>query len=153
MQAHYRISTVNKAGSKANGMQLVLVDGGKYKDMIAARMRRPNGTGSWMVDRDCDLDYAEQVTAEQKITERSGSRVVQKWVLKSSHANNHYLDAEVYAAAAADVMGVRSLNLLPAENPPIPPSAPASEPERGTEWIRKDENWMKEGAIWTEGQP
>ena len=54
---------------------------------------------------------------------------------------------------AADVMGVRSLNLLPAENPPIPPSAPASESERGTEWIRKDENWMKEGAIWTEGQP
>ena len=153
MQAHYRISTINKAGSKANGMQLVLVDGGKYKDMIAARMRRPNGTGSWMVDRDCDLDYAEQVTAEQKITERSGSRAVQKWVLKSSHANNHYLDAEVYAAAAADVMGVRSLNLLPAESPASVPPAPVSEPERGTEWIRKDENWMKEGAIWTEGQP
>ena len=56
LQGYYRISTVNKAGSRANGMQLVLVDGGKYKDMISARMRRPNGTGSWMVHKDCDLE-------------------------------------------------------------------------------------------------
>ena len=54
---------------------------------------------------------------------------------------------------AADVMGVRSLNLLPAESPASVPPAPVSEPERGTEWIRKDENWMKEGAIWTERRP
>lgn len=141
MQAHYRISTVNKANSKANGMQLVLVDGAKYKDMIAARMRRPNGSGSWMVDKDCDLDYAEQVTAEQRIIERSGNRVIQRWVLKTSHANNHYLDAEVYAAAAADVMGVRSLHMLPAEDLPQPaPEPPPAQPEQ--EWIRKTENWI-----------
>lgn len=65
LQGHYRLSTVDKAGSRANGMTLVLVDGGKYKDMIAARMRKPNGNGSWMVYQGCDLDYAEQVTAEQ----------------------------------------------------------------------------------------
>ena len=72
MLSHYRLSTVNKAGSRANGMTLVLVDGGKYKDQIAARMRKENGTGAWMVYQGCDLDYAEQVTAEHKITERSG---------------------------------------------------------------------------------
>jgi phage terminase large subunit GpA-like protein len=49
MQSHYRLSTVNKAGSRAYGMTLVLVDGGKYKDLIASRMRKANGTGSWMV--------------------------------------------------------------------------------------------------------
>ena len=95
LQGHYRISTVDKAGSRANGMQLVLVDGGKYKDMIAARMQRENGKGSWMVHKDCGLDYAEQVTAEHKITERSKGRVVQRWALKSSHADNHYLDCEI----------------------------------------------------------
>ena len=41
MLSHYKLSTVNKAGSKAYGMNLVLVDGGKYKDMIASRMRKP----------------------------------------------------------------------------------------------------------------
>lgn len=74
MQSHYRISTVNKAGSRAFGMHLVLVDGGKYKDLIAARMRKENGSGSWMVHAGCDLDYAEQVTAEHKVSERAGGR-------------------------------------------------------------------------------
>jgi phage terminase large subunit GpA-like protein len=34
LQGHYRLSTVDKAGSSANGMTLVLVDGGKYKDIL-----------------------------------------------------------------------------------------------------------------------
>ena len=42
-----------------------------------------------------DLEYAEQVTAEHKITERSKGKVVQRWALKASHAANHYLDCEV----------------------------------------------------------
>ena len=89
MLSNYRLSTINKAGSNANGMTLVLVDGGKYKDMIAARMRKPNGRGSWMVYKDCDLDYAEQVTAEHEVTERVNGKVVQKWVPKTTHADNH----------------------------------------------------------------
>ena len=90
-------------------MQLVLVDGGKYKDMIAGRLHRPNGQGSWMVHKDCDLEYAEQVTAEHKISEKKGDKMVYRWVPKTTHADNHYLDAEVYALAAADIPGVRML--------------------------------------------
>lgn len=147
LQGHYRISTVDKAGSQANGMQLVLIDGGKYKDMIAARMRKPNGRGAWMVHKDCDLEYAEQVTAEHKITERSKGKVVQKWTLKTSHAANHYLDCEVYAAAAADMQEVRSLFLQnpegaaekPQEKTPKPPRQ-ETEPEE--DWIRQNEEWI-----------
>lgn len=112
-QSHYTISTVNKAGSKANGMNLVLVDGGKYKDMIASRMKKESGKGSWMVHKNCDEEYAEQVTAEQKIVETKNGRRQEKWVPKGSHAANHYLDAEVYAFAAADILGVRGLYLAP----------------------------------------
>lgn len=145
MQSHYRLSTVNKAGSRANGMTLVLVDGGKYKDMIAARMRKPNGTGSWMVYQGCDLEYAEQVTAEHKITERAGGKEVQRWVVKTSHADNHYLDAEVYAAAAADVLGVRSLFLQNhveenAEKVKQPQKKEAPQPEEN--WIGQNDNWV-----------
>lgn len=144
MQSHYRLSTVNKAGSRAYGMTLVLVDGGKYKDMIAAKMRKPNGTGSWMVYQGCDLEYAEQVTAEHKITERAGGKEVQRWALKSSHADNHYLDCEVYAAAAADVMGVRSLFLQnkPEEQTEAkkPTATPQPTPEEN--WIRQNEEWI-----------
>ena len=146
MQGHYRISTVDKAGSRANGMQLVLVDGGKYKDMIAARMRKPNGRGAWMVHKDCDLEYAEQVTAEHKITERSKGKLVQRWSLKASHAANHYLDCEVYAAAAADVLEVRSLFLQNQEGPEKPAEKtdqpPRQEPAPEENWIRQHEEWI-----------
>lgn len=147
MLSHYRLSTVNKAGSRANGMTLVLVDGGKYKDQIAARMRKENGTGAWMVYQGCDLDYAEQVTAEHKITERSGGKEVQRWVLKTSHADNHYLDCEVYAAAAADVLGVRNLYLqnrveenaqeVKKRADPKPDTRPQEE-----NWIEDNDNWI-----------
>ena len=142
MLSNYRLSTINKAGSNANGMTLVLVDGGKYKDMIAARMRKPNGKGSWMVYKGCDLEYAEQVTAEHKVTERANGKVVQKWVPKTTHADNHYLDCEVYAAAAADMQGVRSLYLQSQEpeKPKKPKPEPAPTPEEN--WIQQNESWV-----------
>lgn len=145
MMTHYKVSTVNKATSKAYGTPLVLVDGGKYKDMIAGRMRRPNGNGSWMVHKDCDLEYAEQVTAEHKITERAAGKEVQRWVLKSSHADNHYLDCEVYAAAAADVLEVRSLFLKNpdrAEEQAPKPAPPKPQPAPEETWIQQNENWF-----------
>lgn len=146
MLSHYRLSTVNKAGSRANGMTLVLVDGGKYKDQIAARMRKPNGTGAWMVYQGCDLDYAEQVTAEHKVTERSGGKEVQRWVLKSSHADNHYLDCEVYAAAAADLLGVRNLYLQTR----IEPHAQDGKKRTGStpDFIPQEEAWIRDNDNW-----
>lgn len=34
------------------------------------------------------------------------------WKQKHSHGDNHYLDCEVYAFAAAEIMGVRELHTL-----------------------------------------
>ena len=147
MQSHYRMSTVNKANSKAYGMQLVLVDGGKYKDMIAARMQRENGEGSWMVHKDCDLEYAEQVTAEHKVNVRMGNGKKRlTWTPKRTHAANHYLDAEVYAYAAADILGVRSLHLEEMDEKERvavkqKPSMEESSPEEN--WIKANEHWIE----------
>lgn len=144
--SHYRISTVNKAGSKAYGMQLVLVDGGKYKDMIASRMRKPNDQkGSWMVYRNCDLDYAEQVTAEHKVAHRANGRETQVWEPKTSHADNHYLDCEVYAMAAADILGVRTLFLQDTQPETSEPPKPVPErqpPAPEESWIQQNESWI-----------
>ena len=99
-----------------------------------------------MVHKDCDLEYAEQVTAEHKITERHKGKVVQRWTQKSSHADNHYLDCEVYAAAAADVLEVRSLYLRGDEQPPAEAKSRTVTPERQTapeeSWIRDNDNWV-----------
>lgn len=136
--SHYKLSKINRPDSRAHGLTLVLVDGGKYKDMIAGRMRKPNGKGSWMVFDGCDYEYATQVTAEHKVNVKSGNKVTQVWKPKSSHADNHYLDCEVYAMAAADILNVRALHLQDVEEVKKPEEPYA--PEEA--WIKKHENWL-----------
>jgi phage terminase large subunit GpA-like protein len=140
MTSHYKLSTVNRPGTKGDGIQLVLTDGDKYKDMIASRLHKPNGTGSWMVYKGCDLEYARQVTAEHKINVRSNGRVVQKWVPKTQHIDNHYLDCDVYALAAADIMGVRSMHLAEEEPEQKPQQQQQYAPEES--WIQANESWI-----------
>ena len=139
--SHYKLSKINREGSSANGMTLVLVDGGKYKDMIAGRMQKPNGKGSWMVYEDCDEEYAAQVTAEHKVNVKKNGVVKQEWQVKHSHADNHYLDTEVYALAAADILGVRTLHLQTEDVPDR--QNPVQEPETQEEqWIKVNDNWI-----------
>lgn len=140
--SHYKLSKVNREGSRANGMTLVMVDGNKYKDMIAGRMRRPNGRGSWMVHADCDMEYATQVTNEHKVNVKSGGQTRQVWTEKFSHADNHYLDCEVYAMAAGDIMGFRTLHLQDEEPQGRTSTAPEQEDATEEQWIRKHENWI-----------
>ncbi len=141
MQSHYRISMVNNTASKAYGMQLVILDTGKYKDMIAARMTKENGVGSWMVYNGCDEEYAEQVTAEQKVVVRRSGKTSTEWIQKTSHAANHYLDTEVYALAAADILGVRMLH-LEGEEPEKEKQQETQEQFPEETWIRNNENWL-----------
>lgn len=144
--SHYKLSRINKEGSSAYGMTLVLVDGGKYKDMIAGRMRKKNGRGSWMVYEGCDYEYATQVTAEHKVNVKKNGVTKQVWQLKHSHGDNHFLDTEVYAFAAADVLGARTLHLqnedVPKRQARIPDNAEALEEQ----WIKVHENWIQKGG-------
>lgn len=144
MTTHFRLSAVNRTDSRAYGMKLVLIDTGKYKDMIAGRMRKKNGSGSWMVYQGCDMEYAEQVTSEHKVNVRSGNRVRQEWRLKSSHADNHYLDCEVYAMCAADMLGARSLHLEELKEPEEAKaeSANGTKDQSGSDWLGKMGDWL-----------
>lgn len=141
MLSHYKMSRINRTDSRAYGMNLVMVDGGKYKDMISGRMQRENGLGSWMVYKECDLEYAEQVTAEHKVNVRmmNGKKKL-AWVLKTSHADNHYLDCEVYAMAAADIMGVRTLHLKEMDDSETAEQENTASSEEN--WIKANENWI-----------
>ncbi|MDO5391018.1 MAG: phage terminase large subunit family protein [Eubacteriales bacterium] len=133
----YRISTINKNG-KAYSIQLVLVDGGAYKNMIAGRMLRKNGEGSWMVHSDCDFEYAKQVTAEHRVLEKSNGKPKLVWKPKHHHADNHYLDAEVYAFAAADICGVRAL--LEQEEDAV--TEVKADERDGEQWIEAQAAWI-----------
>ena len=140
-QSNYKISKINKADSSAYGMRLVLVDGNKYKDMIAGRMRKPNGKGSWMVYKGCDQEYAEQVTAEHKVNVKTGNTVKQVWQPKHSQADNHYLDTEVYACAAADILEVRTFGMDEQRKPQAPKKL-ENEPTAEEQWIQVNDKWI-----------
>ena len=98
-----------------------------------------------MVYKDCDLEYAEQVTAEHKVVVKSGTKELLRWVPKVSHADNHYLDAEVYCACAADIMGVRTLHLQSDGE-----GTQASVPEADSQTTNADaDSWInKNGGEW-----
>lgn len=138
----YKLSKINREGSGAYGMTLVMVDTGKYKDMIAGRMRKPNGRGSWMVYNGCDREYAQQVTAEHKVNIKKNGTLQQVWQQKTSHADNHFLDCEVYCMCAADILGVRTLHLQNEEA--VVPDRKEIQEEHSPEeqWIQAHENWI-----------
>ena len=143
MTEHFHLSKINKTDSKAYGMNLCVVDGGKYKDMIAARMKKDNGRGAWMVYNGCDMEYAKQVTAEHKVQIKRGDQLVQVWELKASHTDNHLLDCEVYAFAAADILGVRSMHLMEEQKVEEKAERPKEQKESPEEsWIKANEDWI-----------
>lgn len=143
MTEHFHLSKINKTDSKAYGMNLCVVDGGKYKDMIAARMKKDNGRGAWMVYNGCDMEYAKQVTAEHKVQIKKGEQLVQVWELKASHTDNHLLDCEVYAFAAADILGVRSMHLMEEQKVEEKKERPKEQKESPEEsWIKANEDWI-----------
>ena len=90
-----------------------------------------------MVYKGCDMEYATQVTAEHKVSVKRGNTTKQVWQTKTNHADNHYLDTEVYNAAAADILGVRQLHLMNEENVTVPEYKLPEE-----QWIEKNENWL-----------
>ncbi|MGG1613504.1 phage terminase large subunit family protein [Paenibacillus phoenicis] len=104
----FKLSKIDREEKGMYGISLYHVDGNFYKDFISNRLaRKPDETGGWYVYENCDLEYADQVTAEEKVIEKSGRREIEVWRPKTSHADNHYLDCEVYAAFAADCLGIR----------------------------------------------
>ena len=140
----YKISVINKEGSRANGMQLAMVDGAVYKDMIAGRMRKENGRGSWMVYQGCDEEYAKQVTSEHKVNVRKNGVTKKVWKPKTQHAANHLLDCEVYAFAAADMQHVRTLHLQNINEKEQQEEQAETVVKPGNEeaWIEKYDNWL-----------
>ena len=141
MYSRYKLSTIDKIGSKANGMRLVLVNTSQYKETITTRLKRANGNGSFMVYNCCDEDYAKQITSEHKVKVKKGGREIEVWKTKTAHADNHYLDCEVYACTAADLLNVRYLK----EIEPYQAIKVYEEVDKrsiNNDWIEKKDRWI-----------
>lgn len=111
-----------------NGVRLYHLDTDYWKRWIHARVRWPDGeAGGWHLHNATTEDYCKQIVAEEMVTKASG-RVV--WVMRKGYSDNHYLDAEVNAAAGAYDLGVHKLPPAP-EPEKVDPPGQQSEPSGG----------------------
>lgn len=98
-----------------NGIKLYHLDTDYFKRWLHARINWPAGqAGEWALFQGIDEDYCKQIVSEEVLQKASGRRV---WIKRKGFADNHYLDCEVNAAAAAHDLGVQKLP----ENPPETP--------------------------------
>jgi phage terminase large subunit GpA-like protein len=148
LATNYNISSIDRIGSKAHGSSLYIVDTAKYKDMIIGRMQRDNGQGSWMVHKDIDDEYCKQIISEEKIREKRGEGYIFKWQKRPGFKHNHFLDCEVYAALAADLMQVRYLR--PENMPQVSETTEIQEDDfipDSNSWINNN-NWFNNNGSW-----
>lgn len=138
VRGKFNLTTLDRIERNLFGIRLFMLDTGYYKDFISNRINRPTEQpGAWLVYEGCDEAYAAQVTAEHKVKKKAGNKTIEVWEKKTTSADNHYLDCEVYAAFAADYLGVRYLKRMP--SPPSPPELavqPARPPVHKSNWIR-----------------
>ena len=97
-----------------------------------------------MVFKGCDVEYAEQLCSEEKVPVQ-GKEGVFVWKPKTDHIDNHYLDCEVYAALAADILNVRYFTDESIENnanAEIVEAKQKSLTQKGDEWLKPSKNWL-----------
>ncbi len=94
----------------------------------------------WHLYRDPSDEYLAQVSSEHKvlIRNRTTGKAKEIWQKKKEAAANHFLDAEIYALSAADI--IRALNMR-MEN------MKTHQPEMKEDHSRR--NWIrKPGGAW-----
>lgn len=130
------------------GLKLWTLATSELKDKLQALQNLPDDAeGGWWVHRGVHEDYARQVTSEHKVreTDKRG-RITEKWVPKYSGIANHWWDCEVYALAAAEMLGVWRMKpeqdsggAAPAPSPA--PSAPQAGRGKGIRSRRGSRPW------------
>jgi phage terminase large subunit GpA-like protein len=92
------------------GLVLWNLNVSQYKNKIS-RLVSSKDPQKWHIFKDISDDYLAQFTSEHKILIRNKNtgRAKEEWRKKKEAIANHYLDAEVYAVAAADI--IRALNI------------------------------------------
>lgn len=101
------------------------IDTTYYKDTLHRLIHtQPGDRGLWALHKDATQEYMAQVSAEHRVAEpnKKTKRIDLKWALKPGSGDaNHWLDCEVYALAAADMLGLSHVTTPPQAEPPLEP--------------------------------
>jgi len=141
----YRASKIDinsRTGSVIkSGLVLWNLNVSQYKDKIN-RLIATRDPHKWHIFRNPTDEYLNQFTSEHKVLvrNRNTGRAKEVWQKKKTAMANHYLDAEVYAVAAADI--IRALNIRKDESVRVHQQIVSQDTSRGN-WIKKREgSWL-----------
>lgn len=128
------------------GLKLMHLDTAYFKDKIARLVKNtaPDAPGGWHVHQNPSDDYVKQFCGEHKVIVRDKKtrRVREEWRPVAAHAAAHYFDAEVYAAAAAEMERYFELRQMP--------GAAVYQPRERDPRQFKHENWVPKRPHWME---
>lgn len=134
-----RVDVTFRGAVIKNGQNLWHVDSGYFKSLIHSRIDWPQDQpGAWQLPADVPEEYARQIIAESKITLPSG-----KVVWKRHDRENHALDCEVYAAAAARMLGVDRMR----KRHTAPPAAATDEKQQPAAPVQQRRQLRPRGRI------
>ncbi len=124
------------------GLSLWHIDTSYFKDKVTrlvqnTKMGSPSG---WHLYQGIHEEYLKQFCSEQKIIirDRKKGKATEEWRPVSAHAATHFLDTEIYATAAAEMLRLFSLPLE--ETKPVNTS---KEQKRTDPWIEIGGGWNR----------
>lgn len=141
MDKPYRASLIDvnvRGKTIKNGIQLWHINSDIMKSWVHSRVEWPKDQpGGWYLPSDIDEDYCKQIVAEQRVTKASGKVV---WIAIA--ADNHYLDAESLAYAAARILGTAAPKARPSQAKPVPDEK--HDKPKPSSWMgQRRGSWMK----------
>jgi phage terminase large subunit GpA-like protein len=145
----YKVTKLEKYPSGAaipGGLLLWFLDTTYFKDKISYLVQPNNAACKWNLYENPTENYFNWFCSEYKVIERDKKRgtVREVWQPIRPGSKNHFWDAEIYALAAAEMLGVHSLK---EEHKPVPEvdvsGRPQEEPKPS--WIPKKSGWINHG--------
>lgn len=107
--------------------ELWLVNGDIAKETLYTWSNtRGTGANRFHLHNEVDEDWIHQFTSEHQVMDSKKKRLI--WVPRTIGRPNHYLDAEVYALAAAEVAGGLEIKRPPPPKAPKPKMEPIGPP-------------------------
>lgn len=107
------------------GLQLARLDSDYWKALVHERLTfETSQPGAFHLNADVTDDYCQQLVAEARVKGPSG-----RWIWIARAKDNHFLDAEALAAAAAYRIGAENIKVAIQERPHPVPNAQRSAPQ------------------------
>lgn len=140
----FKVSNIDKFPETGHmipgGLSLWHIDTSYFKDKVTRFVQnsKMDGLGGWHLYKGIHQEYLKQFCGEHKIIirDRKHEKTIEEWRPVTGHAATHFLDTEVYAMSAAEMLRVFSMQ-------PQDEKHKRSRESKEDTWILKQNNWVR----------